>query len=289
MTSSLKHILLLFFIFSFSCLYGQSSGEDLFKRICSVCHTINKGKLIGPDLANVHKRRPMEWILKFVKSSQTMIKNKDKDAVTLFGKYNNIIMPDPNLSEEQIKTILNFIISISLDTVSGDDQSITATSQWKPLSEAGGHNVTSGEQLFEGNFSSDNPFKNGGPTCNSCHHVKSKAVMAGGTLAPELTKAFTKYNEAGLIAIINDPPFPIMKAAYQNNPLTEEEVYDLAAFLQYVDQRSDSQEHEDYGLKLLFPGLGALVLLFGFFSITWMVVKKRSVNDKIFDRQISSV
>lgn len=285
----IKSILVFFIIFSSSCLYGQSSGEDLFKRICSVCHTVNKGKLIGPDLANVHKRRPIEWIVKFVKSSQTMIKSGDKDAVALFGKYNNIIMPDPNLSEEQIKAILNFIISISLDNGSDDGQSITATSQWKPLSEAGGHNVTSGEQLFEGNFSGENPYKNGGPTCNSCHHVMSKAVMAGGTLAPELTKAFTKYNEAGLIAIINDPPFPIMKAAYHNNPLTEEEVYDLAAFLQYVDQRSDSQEQEDYGLKLLFPGLGALVLLYGFFSVTWMVVKKRSVNDKIFDRQISSV
>jgi len=231
----------------------------------------------------------MEWIIKFVTSSQTMIKDGDKDAVALFVEYNNIIMPDPNLSEEQIKVILNFIINISLDNEAGDGQSIAEISPWKPLSEAGGDNVSSGEQLFEGDFSGENPYKNGGPTCNSCHHVMSNAVMAGGSLAPELTKAFTKYNEAGLIAILNDPPFPIMKAAYLNHPLTEEEVYDLAAFLQFVDQRTTKQKEENYGLKLLFPGLGALVLLFGFFAVTWMVVKKGSVNDKIFDRQISSV
>jgi len=289
MNKTIKSILSFFIIFSFSCIYGQSSGEDLYKRVCAVCHTINKGKLIGPDLANVHKRHPMEWIIEFVKSSQTMIKSGDTDAVTLFEEYNKIIMPDPNLSEEQIKAIINFIISISLDEASLDSLRIAGGTKWKSLDEASGGNVTSGELLFEGNFSGENPFKNDGPTCNSCHHVGNKAVMAGGTLAPELTKAFTKYNETGLIAIINDPPFPIMKTAYQNNPLTKEEVYDLAAFLQYVDQTSESQEQEDYGLYLLFPGLGALLLLFGFFSITWLVVKKRSVNDEIFDRQISSV
>jgi len=289
MIKSLKSILLFFIIFSSSYLYGQSSGEDLFKRICAVCHTVNRGKLIGPDLANVHKRHSMEWILEFVASSQTMIVNGDKDAVALFEEYKKLIMPDPNLSEEQIKAIINFVISISFDDASLDSLKIATSTKWKSLSEAGGGNITSGEQLFEGNFSGKNPYKNGGPTCNSCHHVRNKAVMAGGTLAPELTKAFTKYNEAGLMAIINDPPFPIMKAAYKDNPLTEEEVYDLAAFLQHIDRRSDNQEQEDYGLKLLFSGLGALVFLFGFFSITWMVVKKRSVNDEMFARQTSSI
>ena len=59
-------------------------GKELFKQICVACHTINGGKLVGPDLANVHKRRPEEWIIRFVKSSQAVIKAGDPYAVQLF-------------------------------------------------------------------------------------------------------------------------------------------------------------------------------------------------------------
>jgi len=288
MKKSSEIIIIFLFLFVYSNLHAQNSGEDLFKKYCSVCHTVSRGKLIGPDLANVQKRHSIDWIIKFVKSSQTMIKNGDKMALVLFSENNNIIMPDHNLSDVQIKTIIDFITNSSIDNMSTGNPS-TGITQWKSLSEAGGSNITAGEMLFEGNFTGADPAQNGGPTCNSCHTVQNKAVMSGGTLGPDLTKAYTKYNEAGLLAIINDPPFPVMKTAYLNRPLTEDEVYNLAAFLKYVDSKSENEIENNYGILLIFPSLGVLMILVGFFSIMWMLVKKKSVNEKIFKRQIRSI
>ncbi len=89
--------------------YAQD-GEATFKQICSACHTIGKGKLVGPDLANVTKRRTNEWLLKFIKSSQTLIKSGDKTADSVFQAYGSIVMPDqPDLDDSKINAVLTFI------------------------------------------------------------------------------------------------------------------------------------------------------------------------------------
>ena len=89
---------------------GAAAGETDFKQICAACHTIGKGKLVGPDLINLPKRRPEDWILKFVKSSQTVVKSGDKYADSLFQAFNQTVMPDqPALTDEKIKNIIAYI------------------------------------------------------------------------------------------------------------------------------------------------------------------------------------
>lgn len=89
---------------------AQNTGETNFKQICAACHTIGKGKLVGPDLINLPQRRPEEWILKFVKSSQTVVKSGDKYADSLFQAFNQTVMPDqPTLDDEKIKSIITYI------------------------------------------------------------------------------------------------------------------------------------------------------------------------------------
>ncbi|HZF63666.1 MAG TPA: cytochrome c, partial [Chitinophagaceae bacterium] len=68
-------------------------GKSIFATRCAACHNVNK-TLTGPALAGVDERRSLEWIVNFVHSSQTMIKNGDKDAVALYKQFNNIPMPD---------------------------------------------------------------------------------------------------------------------------------------------------------------------------------------------------
>jgi len=86
-------------------------GKSIFTSRCAGCHNVNK-QLTGPALAGVHERRSIEWIVNFVHSSQTMVKKGDKDAVTLFEKFNKIPMPDhPDLTEDNIKSIVEFIKS----------------------------------------------------------------------------------------------------------------------------------------------------------------------------------
>ncbi len=77
--------------------------------VCGACHTIGKGRLVGPDLKGVNDKYEEAWLISFIRSSQTMVKSGDKDAVKIFDEY-KIPMPDnANLTDDQIKGILSYI------------------------------------------------------------------------------------------------------------------------------------------------------------------------------------
>jgi mono/diheme cytochrome c family protein len=87
----------------------EAEGKAIFLSRCASCHNVNK-TLTGPALAGVDQRRSIEWIKNFVRSSQAMIKNGDKDAVALYEKFNKIPMPDhPDLSDADVSNIVDFI------------------------------------------------------------------------------------------------------------------------------------------------------------------------------------
>ncbi len=65
-------------------LGNANEGQDLFKLTCAACHTVGKGKLVGPDLQNISEKRSQDWLVSFIKSSGTMIKSGDADAVAIF-------------------------------------------------------------------------------------------------------------------------------------------------------------------------------------------------------------
>lgn len=83
-------------------------GGKLFTLNCKACHQLEQ-RLVGPPLQGVDTRHDEAWILKFVKSSQTMVKSGDSAAVALFNTYNQVIMPDQSLTDDQIKSILAYI------------------------------------------------------------------------------------------------------------------------------------------------------------------------------------
>jgi mono/diheme cytochrome c family protein len=86
-------------------------GKTIFNSRCAACHNVNK-TLTGPALAGVDQRRSLEWIIKFVKSSQGLVKSGDKDAVALYQQFNRVPMPDhPDLTDDNIKSIVEFIKS----------------------------------------------------------------------------------------------------------------------------------------------------------------------------------
>ena len=86
-------------------------GKKIFTSQCASCHNVNK-VVLGPALAGVSDRHSEDWIIKFVHSSQTVIKGGDQTAITLYEKFNKIPMPDhPDLSIENIQDILAYIKS----------------------------------------------------------------------------------------------------------------------------------------------------------------------------------
>jgi len=89
-------------------------GTQLFQA-CAACHSIGKGKLIGPDLYQVTQRRDRKWLMKFIRNSQEMVQSGDAIAVKLFEDHNKIPMPPYTYSDEQINAILGYIENFNPD------------------------------------------------------------------------------------------------------------------------------------------------------------------------------
>ena len=258
---------------------AAESGQQIYQSNCVACHTIGGGRLVGPDLAGVHTKRTQIWLEKFVKSSQSMVKGGDADAIAVFEKYNKIVMPDSTISDDQIKAVLGYIKSAS---GGAENQPVAETA---PVAQtASKEDILLGQKLFQGKTR----FENKGPTCISCHHVKNDAVIGGGVLAKELTTVFSKMGGTGVRAILGKAPFPVMEIAYKDKALTENEIFALVSFLQDADEQHAYQNPGDYGLGLLISGFIGAGVLFVFYSVLWLRRRKDSVNQKIYDRQVKS-
>ena len=108
--SKVKFILLFLGVsFTISLASRAQDGEKTFKTTCSACHSIGKGKIVGPDLKDVDKRHDEAWLQKWIKSSQALVKSGDAAAVKLFADNSNVIMPDQVLSPEEIKSVIGYI------------------------------------------------------------------------------------------------------------------------------------------------------------------------------------
>jgi len=263
--------------------WTQELGEQVFQTTCFACHTIGGGRLVGPDLAGVHDRRSQEWLESFVKSSQSMINDGDPEAIAVFEEFNRMPMPDSLVSEEQIRQVLGYIKAQSSGAAASTNAG--AIEQMTPAAPASEEDILAGQELFQGNLR----FVNGGPACNACHEVRNDAVIGGGILATELTTVFSRMGGAGVKAILGRAPFPVMQAAYQNRSLTENEVAALVAFLEYADSEQYNQLPRDYGIGLFLSGSAGAGVLFVFFAVVWRGRKKDSVNQAIYDRQITSI
>jgi hypothetical protein len=221
-------------------------------------------------------------LVKFVSSSQAFIKTGDADAVAVFAKYSSIIMPDAPLGIAQIEAVLKHI-ALKSDPAPAEVQ-VAPTAGNTSETLASPEQIVLGQNLFQGTVR----FSEGGPTCNSCHHIKNDAVIGGGILARELTTVFSSMGREGVRAILGQAPFPVMQAAYENQPLTEEENNALVAFLKDADEQHAYQQPRDYGFGLLVSGAVGCLIIFGLCGFIWRGRKKGSVHQAIYDRQVKS-
>lgn len=282
---------------SYSSEADQLEGAQYFNQICSACHTIGGGRLVGPDLANVQEKRSDQWLKDFIKSSQALINSGDPDAVAIYEEYNKMVMPDAPFTDDQISEVVVYIKAASgggeeaaegeETAETGGEEAVDAeqADEEAALIETGAEsteaNVLLGQNLFQGK----ERFENGGPSCISCHDVKNDAVTGGGILARELTTVFTRMGEPGVRAILGNAPFPVMQQAYVNKPLTDEEIVSIVSFLEQADKDHMSQQPRDYGIKLVGAGIVGLIVLLVVFSLIWRKRKIKPVNKDIFDRQ----
>jgi cytochrome c551/c552 len=85
-------------------------GKALFSNRCASCHNVNQ-QLTGPALAGVEQRHSIEWIVQFVHSSRSMINSGDSAAVALYDKFRTPMPDHPDLTEENIRQIVEYIKS----------------------------------------------------------------------------------------------------------------------------------------------------------------------------------
>lgn len=241
---------------------GIDPAAEFTKR-CSSCHTIGGGVLKGPDLKGVTERRSMEWLLKFVKSSDAMIQGGDPEAVKLYQQFNQIDMPDVKLSEADIRTLLEFI---------GSGRQPAATAKVKSALDATPAEIAAGRALYLG----ATRLVNGGPACVSCHSVGSHGALGGGTLAKNLSNAYSGYKDEGLSIALKNVAFPVMSEVYGQRKLTDDEIFQLKAFLYEADKAGPSSTN--FQKKFLFLGLGGVVVTMGIIDFSWRRRRKHSVR-----------
>jgi len=84
------------------------SGEELFiENRCVRCHTIGRGKFVGPDLAGVAERYPKEEIIKWIMDPQFIYKLKGK--MPLNEGYPP--MPPLKVTPESARSIAQYLIT----------------------------------------------------------------------------------------------------------------------------------------------------------------------------------
>jgi nitrite reductase (NO-forming) len=62
---------------------------------------------LGPDMVGVTKRRTEDWLTRWLKSPEKMLES-DPDAKAMLKEYNNLPMPNQNLSHAEIRQYIRY-------------------------------------------------------------------------------------------------------------------------------------------------------------------------------------
>lgn len=119
---SAKFTVLTLILFSFSFSKGQtiptddaviSAGKALFENNCTQCHGVSDDVVVGPGLKGVHARRPLPWLIKWIKNSTLLINSGDAYANEIYNKFGKTQMQSFDFKDVEIISIVAYIKSES--------------------------------------------------------------------------------------------------------------------------------------------------------------------------------
>jgi len=96
---------------------AAQSGEQIFQSLCTSCHTIGEGKLVGPDLAGVTSRREASWLVRQIKEPDSLIAENDPIAMQLVKEANGMPMVRLGLTDAQVSAVISYLQSIEQQAV----------------------------------------------------------------------------------------------------------------------------------------------------------------------------
>jgi nitrite reductase (NO-forming) len=71
------------------------------------CHSVGQGRKLGPDMVGVTKRRTEAWLTRWLRSPEKVLES-DPDAKAMLKEYNNLPMPNQNLSDAEIRQFIRY-------------------------------------------------------------------------------------------------------------------------------------------------------------------------------------
>jgi mono/diheme cytochrome c family protein len=237
-------------------------GKALYGQHCAACHGPEAQGIPGamPPLAGNPRVQDEAYVVKVVREG--LSGPLEVGGVT----YNGVMPPMPQVSEAEARAIAQYLKGLG-----------AAPAEAKPLPQTQGDPAL-GRALFLG----QKALQNGGAPCQACHTVAGVGFLGGGALGRDLTDAAQRLGgEAGLAALLQNPvsPFPVMREAYRNKPLTQAEAAALAAFLVQVSQEVPRLPSLYLG-RFLVAGLALLALLLLYQAVLWQL-RPKSLAERI--------
>ncbi|MBI5473948.1 MAG: c-type cytochrome [Ignavibacteriae bacterium] len=224
------------------------------------CHTVGGGRLTGPDLKNVAQRRDRGWLTTFIQDPKSVIDASDAYAQELVKSSRGVVMPTlPAMTKARVEALLTLI-----DAESKLEKSQFAGVQIseRPFTP---RDVEIGQGIFMGTIAT----KNGGPSCMSCHTVQGIKLFGGGTLAPDLTTVFERYQGRKTLSTwLSAPATPTMQSAFKKQALEGEEILALVAYFQSTLARNPEDVSAER-LNFILVGLAGALLVMGLFDVIW--------------------
>lgn len=239
--------------------HAQEAAE-FYKQNCASCHSIGGGRLTGPDLKDVTKRKDREWLANFITNPKAVIDSGDPYTQQMVQEARGVIMPTLfGLTRDRIESLLNLI---EAESKLPRSQFAGVQVSSRPLTAA---DVAHGRDLFMGR----ERLQNGGAACLSCHSVRGVGALGGGKLGPDLTRVFERMQDRKqLAAWLSAPATPTMLPIFKKHPLQPEEVLALVAFF----EQSAKEGHDDdspSALRFFLLGLAGAGAGLAVFDAIW--------------------
>lgn len=189
----MRYLLVAVLFLTVSSRAQQDPSAAFYLDNCSGCHTIGGGVLAGPDLLGSTK-----WRREDLRAAVQRMESNTGPMTPSQIDGLVALLQDPNVAAR-------------------------LAAPRAPITVAKG-SPEKGRRLF---FGLD-AFANGGTPCFGCHTVAGR----GGSLSRDLTTSHARMGTSALLAISEQPAFPLMKGAYARHAVTAQEALDLAAFLE---------------------------------------------------------
>jgi mono/diheme cytochrome c family protein len=85
------------------------AGEKLFKQNCTACHMMTSARLVGPGLEGVTEKYEKEWLIKWIRNSQSLIASGDERAIAIYEEYNKVAMSSFDFSDQEFSNLLAYL------------------------------------------------------------------------------------------------------------------------------------------------------------------------------------